>query len=518
MSPYTYSPLDTAQAELRLIRLLPGNVDDNISLNIFHVPLPFPQQAIDTRMRLQELQRTLPHNCLAKETLDGRYLFMTLGTAGVPNTWDHPDPNFDRSLYEKREQSSDYKPKYEALSYTWGITEDAPSQEESPVIPYVAQVLGDNGESQGNLALGDNLAKALKHLRYRDRPRALWTDAICINQADIQERSAQVKRMCDIYSLAERVVLWLGPEENGSAHAIRTLDYFSKQVEYVVDGSIGDAPGAEQLKWWQSSFPLPYDERTWSALVAIFRRSWFTRVWVLQEAQLASASSIVQCGLDTVPWASLRKSMFALVDREGAPTELRLLFSNYTDGVTGNKDHIFKSLLSWARSRDCTDPRDRVYGILGLAPQSVTDKLQPNYSVSAAEVYRDTLLAYTAAYTSLDLLQQCRISHRCRKAPSWIPNWSEIVRHTFFSHELGYARSSASVSAPSIEYIAPRTLRVTGTLCGHIEPGSRVIDGNIQQILEGIHKWAPESIHTSTYVTGEPFFDSFIDLLCLVRQ
>jgi hypothetical protein len=54
-----------------------------------------------------------------------------------------------------------------------------------------------------------NLFNALLHLRLK-RPRALWIDAICINQADIQERNAQVSLMAFIYRRATRVVVWLG--------------------------------------------------------------------------------------------------------------------------------------------------------------------------------------------------------------------------------------------------------------------------------------------------------------------
>jgi hypothetical protein len=37
----------------------------------------------------------------------------------------------------------------------------------------------------------------------------LWIDAICINQADLDERKQQVQLMRDVYSGASRVVVWL---------------------------------------------------------------------------------------------------------------------------------------------------------------------------------------------------------------------------------------------------------------------------------------------------------------------
>ncbi|KAL8865651.1 MAG: hypothetical protein Q9198_009221, partial [Flavoplaca austrocitrina] len=41
----------------------------------------------------------------------------------------------------------------------------------------------------------------------------LWADAICINQADIEERSSQVGFMGDIYRCGNRLHVWIGTVE-----------------------------------------------------------------------------------------------------------------------------------------------------------------------------------------------------------------------------------------------------------------------------------------------------------------
>src|ERR1700753_2439836 len=57
-----------------------------------------------------------------------------------------------------------------------------------------------------------NCQAALRRLRYDDKPRVLWVNAICINQdkSALYERSQQVLLMREIYSRAAEVLVWLG--------------------------------------------------------------------------------------------------------------------------------------------------------------------------------------------------------------------------------------------------------------------------------------------------------------------
>src|SRR6266536_1056308 len=74
-------------------------------------------------------------------------------------------------------------PPYEALSYVWGDTN------------HTRPIRVD----QNLLHVTSNLENALRHLRNEVTPRKLWIDAICINQADHEERGIQVNMMREIY-------------------------------------------------------------------------------------------------------------------------------------------------------------------------------------------------------------------------------------------------------------------------------------------------------------------------------
>lgn len=86
-------------------------------------------------------------------------------------------------------------PEYQALSYCWG------SEEDTAVI-----LIG-----REHLRVGRNAHLALAHLcKAESLPINIWIDAICINQSDNAEKSAQVGRMHAIYSDAALVIAWLG--------------------------------------------------------------------------------------------------------------------------------------------------------------------------------------------------------------------------------------------------------------------------------------------------------------------
>jgi len=87
-------------------------------------------------------------------------------------------------------------PPYEALSYAWGTSSE---------LSWI--------ELNGVMCLRrHNLLDCLKTLRHRTQVRTLWIDAICINQADVKEKSAQVELMPQIYRSAIRTLIWLGKD------------------------------------------------------------------------------------------------------------------------------------------------------------------------------------------------------------------------------------------------------------------------------------------------------------------
>ncbi|KAK0727322.1 heterokaryon incompatibility protein-domain-containing protein [Lasiosphaeria miniovina] len=197
------------------------------------------------------------------------------------------------------------------------------------------------------MQLGRNLHSALKQLRYSNRPRRLWVDAVCINQDDIDERNVQVMRMGATYSLATRVVIWLGSEAEDSTHTLSTIADFGEQVEFTVEGFLADAPGASEPMWWNPSQQCHTTPELGHLLTALLARPWFSRVWVIQEALLGSRQTIIQCGDAFIPWPPFRKAVLVMSQKEELPQELRNLTDTYRGNLLPRSHWSLFRLLLW---------------------------------------------------------------------------------------------------------------------------------------------------------------------------
>ncbi|KAK4179583.1 heterokaryon incompatibility protein-domain-containing protein [Triangularia setosa] len=83
---------------------------------------------------------------------------------------------------------------YTCLSYVWGQ-------------PEPTSLIRLNEQQ---FEVRENLFATLLRIRFPDKPRRLWIDAICINQDDTQERENQVAIMRHIYHAATDVIPGLG--------------------------------------------------------------------------------------------------------------------------------------------------------------------------------------------------------------------------------------------------------------------------------------------------------------------
>lgn len=148
---------------------------------------------------------------------------------------------FDYPLQEVGDESH----LYEALSYVWGD----PGHRCSILI------------NDREMSITENLQAALVHLRNHFLDRVLWVDAVCINQQDLSEKGEQVQLMAEIYSKASRVIVWLGDAQENSDQAL-------EEIRLAAAGALTDPT---------------ISESTEQAVLALLRRPWFERIWVMAD-------------------------------------------------------------------------------------------------------------------------------------------------------------------------------------------------------------------------------------------
>jgi hypothetical protein len=150
---------------------------------------------------------------------------------------------------------------YTALSYVWGA-------------PIFERPLTCNGYQT---AITHNLDLALRHVRRSDSPVNLWVDQICINQDDLKEKGQQVNFMSMIYRRSWVTVVWLGEEADSSSDALELMRDFNAVFQYILDESAPDVGF-----FGRNGLPVPCSQQ-WQDLKTLLARTWFQRVWVIQE-------------------------------------------------------------------------------------------------------------------------------------------------------------------------------------------------------------------------------------------
>ncbi|OAA55793.1 Heterokaryon incompatibility [Niveomyces insectorum RCEF 264] len=473
MIAYQYAPLLDPGTDIRLIKLLPGRVDDDLVAEIVHAALVKPPQRKLERWSLDKVQSTVPPDWMVYETVEGRYLF---SNPEEETFWEHPDASVNRANYDALPDEVDhgFKPEYEALSYTWGT---AIGQHilwlESDQSMNASSTAKSSPRPRHLLRIHENLAEALRSLRYEDASRTLWVDAVCINQTDIPERNKQVTRMADIYRLAHRVVAWLGPATNRSSVGLATLDQLGSQAEFTKQRLLLNTPGTTQKELHFPETVLPFAEATWRGVLDVIARPWFDRLWVIQEIQLANRRAILCCGgaQATISWPHLRNAIFSLYVKVQpmlpAVRQRCNTLCSFAEHIVG--EPLMGALL-YTRGRLCRDPRDKIYALMGLLPDHEASAIRPDYAAPVADVYRDATLLSLANTRRLSFLY-CGSSGGSGgpALPSWVPDWS-VAERAGQDVELGYCSGSSRACAT---FEPPGTLQVWGVPCGTVQAVSR---------------------------------------------
>jgi AAA+ superfamily predicted ATPase len=308
-----------------------------------------------------------------------------------------------------------------ALSYVWG----SPTETRDILV---------NGHT---VKVTTNLHAALLKLKASfevvERRLKVWVDAVCINQADMDERSREVKKMDMIYSEALAVRCWLGtPSQKVSNNlplvqsllSINPLDAIS---DIKSDGGriLGDRRDAGQLG---------------GVAIAVMLEPYWERLWIMQEIALAPSLTFWYGEHTLTTETIVNLAMFTATEFFhgflGAETSHELLSHLQQIAFVVPRLRRFRhrdsaaltvrELIAMAQFTRATDPRDKVYGLLALLPNSVSEKIVPDYKKSVAHTYLMFSKACLLSDGNLDRLARSTLSlPRPEEAPSWCFNLSQ---------------------------------------------------------------------------------------------
>ncbi|GKT57761.1 hypothetical protein ColTof3_05100 [Colletotrichum tofieldiae] len=232
-----------------------------------------------------------------------------------------------------------FKPEYEALSYTWADQSGDTSRTQRIFL----------GKRWDIMTITVNCANALRRLRYPGWARDVWVDAICINQDDDSERSHQVGLMQNIYTNALRVVIYLGEDPRD--------------------------PDPTPLNPWK----FENHGNTLTSDIDISLCPYFTRIWVVQEIAVARSAWVLY-GSRGMRWEDLSSRKL----KDTHPWLTHVAGPRLRD--LGELPYLLSATTKCLAS----DPRDKVFALLGLCLGTRPAGLIADYSLEQNQVFADS--------------------------------------------------------------------------------------------------------------------------------
>ena len=329
---------------------------------------------------------------------------------------------------------------YEAVSYVWGTSEPKPS----------IQISCERGDSE--LEIPKNLEAALRRFRHPTSTRALWTDSICINQSDLQERSQQVRLMGQIYRKASTVLIWLGEDVDGSKteEACKCMNLLKDARPRLKKLRVSEFEGLSENTTKVNSFlgvrrrspddlhrdlDIPLLKSSgFEALLDLLKNPWFSRAWTWQESFLANKRMFFR---GSWSWSGQLLIEVCLILGElssvcGYKDSLLNEYFNVLPMIAGldfwtrreqsTKRYLeLPALLTLRRGSGCTYPSDLLYSLLGAARES-TD-IEVDYKQSFEINFDKSAWQIMIQSGNLSILSKVEIDRQPSTLPSLAPDW-----------------------------------------------------------------------------------------------
>ncbi|KAH8662565.1 heterokaryon incompatibility protein-domain-containing protein [Xylariales sp. PMI_506] len=306
---------------------------------------------------------------------------------------------------EISEHQFDSDTAYEAVSYTW---DDQKSTK---------QVICN----EKALLVTHNVFLILQRLRStKNKERILWIDSISINQADEDEKAAQVSSMGRIYRNAKRVNIWLS---HATAAMQRTFEYIrlasGPEVQFppIRDGLVSEINnGFRQLcshRYWTRIWTIQevvLNENGWVYL-ALLRPMKFSTFHVF----LWEVEGFLNVRLEQLT-STIPENLYPVSFSRGSPSCATRLHSDFD--TTQEYDEVLPYLMA----KTAKNPLDLVFACRALLPETF-GQIKVDYTRNLPDVLREMTALIIPKFESLGKLL-CLVCH-CPPVsgePSWTLN------------------------------------------------------------------------------------------------
>jgi hypothetical protein len=215
----------------------------------------------------------------------------------------------------------------------------------------------------------------------------------------------------------------------------------------------------------------------------------------------------------------------------GASPESKLVFSNFgssfyhmkartwalSNSHIDNSDRILR-ILDSVRFLQASNPRDMIFGILGLSDIFLSILPAPDYTASVTTIFTQVAKSLLLAMKSLDILYYAAALVPFSSYPSWVPDWGQLphmwrLRENIFAA----AGNSEALFAFSKD---DREFQVKGKIFDKTENANFVcsaayaISNSIAEFIPGFVSSCEAGLALKAYPTGESVEDALWRTLC----
>jgi hypothetical protein len=210
--------------------------------------------------------------------------------------------------------------------------------------------------------------------------------------------------MPTIYSGAARVVAWIGREkiapdsktDEDTATAVSLINYCSSNPEILQP---------ERFCHLINRVIPPFRIRPFTSLLKLCQRTYWSRLWILQEMVLGF-EIVIQCGIHEISWERLSLLLTAIYVNwetlfgpnkrwyeihpllKELSTQGPYLINIFQQKFNQNRDgyNTIGNLTTKFRESACQDSRDKIFGILSLSYNCCRQAVCVDYGMSLIQV------------------------------------------------------------------------------------------------------------------------------------